>query len=163
MRRNENLRELSRDHHYSLLFGWKIRQGIRNHAGTTVMRQYVSWFADRSLFPHFEHEEREVLVFLPDGDAAKQQILEDHRAIREKVAEVVSSTRPEAVQLEELAGLATRLDEHIRLEERRLFPYLERTLTDEQLEQIGEAIRSGHTPFTDTFEHEFWEKNTADQ
>ncbi|HEY0895541.1 MAG TPA: hemerythrin domain-containing protein [Sphingobacteriaceae bacterium] len=163
MKRNENLKSLSRDHHYGLLLGWKIRQGIRLHAGPGIMRQYVAYFATNSLFPHFEQEEQEVLVFLPAEDPQKQKILADHDLIRSRVSEVLAAEGSEAQQLLELEDLASRLDAHIRLEEREFFPYLERTLSPEILAKAGEAIRSGHTDYVENFEHEFWERAAPDR
>ncbi len=163
MKRNEHLKSLSRDHHYGLLLGWKIRQGIRLHAGPGIMKQYVAYFAANSLFPHFEQEEQDVLVFLPSGDPQKQRILTDHQQIRTMVSEVLASEGPEAQQLRELADLADRLDAHIRLEEREFFPYLEQTLSPQILARAGEAIRTGHTDYVETFEHEFWERTTPDR
>ena len=49
------------------------------------------------------------------------------------------------------------LYEHVRYEERDLFPHLERKLSKEQLENIGEQIEKHHqTSLRDLYEDQFW-------
>ena len=153
MKRNVNLIELSRDHHFGLLLGWKIRQGIRNNADPKVIAQYVSYFSENSLLPHFQEEEQDVLAPLSPDDPHKQRVLTDHQKIRELVHRI--SSEPAEDLLMELANL---VDDHIRYEERELFPYLEQTLRTEELEAIGAALRITHTPFIDNFSNEFWQR-----
>lgn len=155
MKRNENLIELSRDHHHGLLLGWKIRRGIENETDRKLIGRYVWYFSQHSLFPHFEEEEQDVLRFLPKDDSYHQKVVEDHQQIRAMVRSITSSEEPDAEPLLELAKL---LDSHIRYEERQLFPYLEQTLSGDALEKIGAAIRSSHKPFVEAFENEFWQK-----
>lgn len=154
MKRNVNLIELSRDHHFGLLLGWKIRQGIKNNADPKVIAQYVSYFSENSLIPHFIEEEQDVLAPLAPGDPHKQRVLTDHQKIRELVQQISSGEFAE----DQLMELATLVDDHIRYEERELFPYLEQTLSEAELESIGTAIRLSHTPFIDNFSNEFWHK-----
>ena len=154
MKRNINLIELSRDHHFGLLLGWKIRQGLKHKADPQVIGQYVSYFSENSLLPHFQEEEQDVLAPLAPDDPHKQKVLTDHQKIRELVQRI--STGDPAEEL--LLDLATQVDDHIRYEERELFPYLEQTLNEEELKSIGSAIRLRHTPFIDNFSNEFWRK-----
>jgi len=48
------------------------------------------------------------------------------------------------------------VDEHVRYEERILFPHLEKKLTEEQLENIGNKI-AGES-LKDNYEDTFWIK-----
>lgn len=155
MKRNENLIELSRDHHYGLLLGWKIRRGIENRTDLEVIRQYVAYFSQNSLFPHFKEEEQGVLSFMPEGDSHRQKVLQDHENIRTTVRAIIAS---DVVDAQDLLDLASMVDAHIRYEERQLFPYLEQSLSSEALAEIGTAIQASHKPFVESFENEFWQK-----
>jgi hemerythrin-like domain-containing protein len=54
------------------------------------------------------------------------------------------------------------VDNHVRYEERELFPHLEEILTEQQLESIGKQISAQHDPnLKDDFADEFWVKKKA--
>ena len=57
IKRNENIVPLSQDHHLSLLFGWKIRQGVKADIDVNRIVDYVHYFEDVHLLPHFKEEE----------------------------------------------------------------------------------------------------------
>ena len=44
--------------------------------------------------------------------------------------------------LQKIAGM---VDDHIRYEERKLFPYLEKKLSDDQLEAVGKQLMDENT------------------
>ena len=156
MKRDKNLQELSRDHHHGLLLGWKIRQGIKNNAEPKVMAKYVAYFADEALLHHFSEEEEQVLNYLPDTDSMKQRTLQEHWVIIQLVNQLKEAP---SNSYQALLELADTLDQHIRFEERELFPYLEQTLNSNELEAVGAAIAETHQPFTDQFSDEFWKAN----
>lgn len=153
MKRNKNLQALSRDHHHGLLFGWKIRKGLTTLADPDLIIQYVEYFSKSALFPHFEEEEKQVLIYLADNDSFKQRTLEEHERIRKLTGRIIKAISASSSQLLEVARL---LDEHIRFEERELFPYLEKVLTTDQLNEMGSVIEASHTPFVEKFKNEFW-------
>lgn len=150
MKRNINLQELSRDHHHGLLLGWKIRKGLQTEVPESSIADYVRFFWDRALAPHFSEEEELILRFLSDNDEFKQRTLLEHQAVQDRVKNLNTK--------DDLLGLATLLDNHIRFEERELFPYLESLLTENQLEKIGESIATSHHPYTENYPNEFWKK-----
>jgi hypothetical protein len=51
------------------------------------------------------------------------------------------------------------VDEHVRYEERILFPHLELSLSDEQLTQIGTQISD--EPLLDTYQDAFWKNPSS--
>jgi len=57
-----------------------------------------------------------------------------------------------------LMRLANLIDDHIRYEERKLFPHLEKVLSGKQLEEIGKKLNAQPCPLTDDFEDQFWIK-----
>ena len=150
IKRNENIAKLSRDHHASLLFCFKIRQGIKKDVSTERMVRYVQYFEKQHFIPHFTEEEN--FLFAPLKDVKIQKAMDDHVHIL-RVAKEISFSGIENQQ-KELGELADLVDDHVRYEERVLFPYLEERLTDKQLEEIGEQI--SEEAIKDHYADEFW-------
>lgn len=50
LKRNENLKVLSREHHYGLLFSWKIREGLQKSIPTERMRPFVEYLSVKLYF-----------------------------------------------------------------------------------------------------------------
>jgi hemerythrin-like domain-containing protein len=155
LKRNENLLKLSRDHHAGLLFCWKIRQGVKYHIETNRMIDYVKYFWDHHFATHFKEEEE--FLFAPFNDKEVQKALDDHQKIKTFVEKVGVSGMEHEDDI--LLELADTIDDHIRYEERVLFPHLEERLSDQQLELIGEQIVD--EPLTDNYEDEFWKKSSS--
>ena len=151
MKRNKNLIELSRDHHHGLLLGWKIREGFKRNVAVNDVLQYITHFAAEALFPHFEEEENQVLVFLSEENELRKQVLKEHQEIREMI-EICGVSN----NADKLLQLASKLDAHIRFEERELFPYMEKVLSDQELDELGDRISAVHQPYTEMYPNEFW-------
>jgi iron-sulfur cluster repair protein YtfE (RIC family) len=152
IKRNENIAKLSRDHHASLMFCWKLRQGIKKDVELKRMQNYLSYFLVQHFTPHFREEED--ILFAPLKDEKVQKAIDDHVVILKKVADVVNSESQDLVA--DLISLADMVDAHVRYEERILFPHLENKLSEKQLEDIGQQI--SHDAIKDNYEDEFWVK-----
>lgn len=146
------MQALSRDHHHGLLLGWKIRQGLKLQANPNLISEYIRYFFKSALLPHFEEEESQILGYLEDDNKFKIRTLNDHRAIAGLINTLDNKEEDSAVFLK----IAELLDNHIRFEERELFPYLQEQLSPKQLEEVGKAIDATHKPFVDTFHSQFW-------
>lgn len=153
IRRNEHIAKLSRDHHASLMFCWKIRQGIKLNAESERMTKYVAYFLDHHFLPHFKEEEE--ILFVPVQDNKVQKAIDDHVVIRKMAGDIIADPVEKQKSLTMLADL---VDDHVRYEERILFPFLENELSEEQLENIGSQLAG--EPAKDTFEDEFWVKRS---
>ncbi len=151
MKRNEHIKPLSRDHHFGLLFCWKIRQGLKHKINSQRIGQYALHFWDQDLHRHFRAEE--AILFIERNDPYCQRAINEHREIEQLLKNI--RTTPAEANLLEL--LATKVDDHIRFEERELFPHLENRLTAEQLTIIGAALQELHScPGDDSYSDEFW-------
>ncbi len=153
IKRSESLKQLSRDHHHSLLFCWKIRQGLKTDVDPQRISKYVQYFWQQHLHPHFQVEE--TILFAPIRDQEVQRALDEHKIIRQTVQGLENHSANDLRKvLSELAGM---VDEHVRYEERHLFPHLERILNIEQLEFISTEIQK-HDPSSlqDEYEDQFW-------
>lgn len=151
MKRNEHIVTLSRDHHFGLLFCWKIRQGLKNRTETERLTRYVDYFWSNHLRDHFEQEE--TILFIPENDPNCLRAKEEHRSIEKLIGAIIAQNSG----TEMLEELADKINVHIRFEERELFPYLESVLTPGQLENIGNELQKAHQESqTDNYEDEFW-------
>ena len=126
------------------------RQGIKKDVSTERMVRYVQYFEKQHFIPHFTEEEE--ILFAPLNDAKVQKAIDDHVHILRLAKEISFSGKEN--QQKELGKLADLVDDHVRYEERVLFPHLEEKLTDEQLEEIGKQISV--EAIKDYYEDEFW-------
>ena len=152
VKRNEHIKKLSREHHFSLLFCWKIRQGLKRGVDVERIRKYVQYFWQHHLQPHFRQEEK--VLFAPIKDNQVQRAIRDHKYIQLLIQGLDDSENNDRTHL---AKIADMVDAHVRYEERVLFPHLERKLNKEQLETIGNLIQKHHpSPLQDQYEDQFW-------
>ncbi|MCC2590020.1 hemerythrin domain-containing protein [Chryseobacterium sp. MFBS3-17] len=154
IKRNENLVPISREHHATLLFCWKLKQGVKQHVETQRIQDYINWFWNNHLVPHFKAEEE--VLFTDPEDVMVQQALEEHRKILAKINRINSCNPENSSQLS--LELGELVEKHTRYEERTLFPYLEEKLSDDELNRIGGILHEEeHTAFED-YHDEFWVK-----
>lgn len=153
IKRSETIVKFSREHHFSLLFSWKIRQGLKKNIPASRLLQYVHYFENAYLRPHFLEEEE--VLFAPMQDEMVQRALKDHQWVYGQLQELYQV--PEEHAAEALTAFVDKLDEHVRYEERELFPHLEKTLSEQQLEEIGRKLNTADAdPLKDEYEDEFW-------
>jgi hypothetical protein len=93
-------------------------------------------FFEREGRRHFAIEEELVLPALPADDpewaAGVERVRDDHAAIRAAAGALGDAADARA--------LGERLNDHVRFEERTLFPLIERRLAGAELERLGAAI-----------------------
>ncbi|TXK32811.1 hypothetical protein FVR03_19545 [Pontibacter qinzhouensis] len=152
-KRDKNLVPISREHHFGLLFCWKLRQGLRNGTDLEVMRAYVRFFWDNILKAHCEEEEWLLKRLLPKNDIARVRLQEEHRLLQVLV-ELVAEGSPMNKDLFKV--LEQDLVDHIRWEERELFPYLQAVVHSDELELASKLLEHKQGPRIDNFKPEFW-------
>ena len=152
IKRSKELAPLSREHHDGLLFSWKIKQGLANGTSIEILCNYTRWFWANHIKPHFKDEEKVLVKFLPGDNALVQQMFKEHAQIRDLVISL--DIEPDTNSLQLLADL---VNNNIRFEERELFVYAERTLTQGQLDEIYKELP--HNLHCDIeWKDEFWLK-----
>ena len=153
IKRNEYIKKLSREHHLGLLFCWKIRRGLKTNVAAGRICEYVYYFWQQHLQPHFQEEEK--FLFAPIKDRQVQRAINEHKYIRQQVKDLAQYS--ENNLRKGLAKIADLVDDHVRYEERQLFPHLERTLSKEQLENIGKQMeKHQQLSLGDVYEDQFW-------
>lgn len=154
IKRSESIVKLSREHHFSLLFCWKIRQGIKKEIPALRIMEYVRYFWEANLKLHFKQEEDILFESLPQDKMISRAVAE-HTTLKEAIS--VLFTIPEDEIINELHRFADQLEKHVRFEERELFPYLEKTLSEEQHQEVSARLDAAHNdPLVDNYEDEFW-------
>ena len=149
IKRSKQLTPLSHDHHDGLLFAWKIRQGLKNGTEINLISKYAHWFWKNHLDEHFREEEQILAPHLPADNEMVKQMFDEHREIK-------SIFDGEDIANENLLlALAQTIDDHIRFEERQLFPFAEKAIAEKDLSLIQEQL-SKQVASTEKWEPEFW-------
>ena len=149
MKRNENLVPLSRDHHFGLLCSWKIQQGVKKEIPYDRIRKYINFFWEHHLEKHFETEDT-VLPEVKD-EALYTRMEKEHHEIKSLIRQINASEDPRL-----LLDFAEALHNHIRFEERVVFPDYEKKLSGNELEKIGDYLQKNHPKEQDDYPDEFW-------
>ncbi|MFI5159797.1 MAG: hemerythrin domain-containing protein [Sphingobacteriales bacterium] len=155
IKRSEHIIALSRDHHTGLLFCWKIREGLRKGIPLFKILKYMNFFWEQHLKEHFREEE--ALLFNRLDDELSRQGKTEHLMLEQWLHHLNHCENENATEFLSFADL---LREHIRFEERTLFPHLETTLAESVLVPVGKYLSEQHKePFVESYLDEFWAKN----
>lgn len=153
MKRHESIIPLSHDHHVGLLFCWKLRQGIRKAIELKRILPYVVYIWKDHLAPHFKEEET-ILFIGKEQDKLVMQALAEHTIIKKMILGTNDDSNADYY-----AQLADAVDNHIRFEERILFPHLENSLSENELITIGKQLGELHQETNkDNYSDDFWGK-----
>lgn len=138
MKRDEALRPLSREHLAALLVAKKLKEATDLEQAT---RDFLG-FWDEDGRRHFRIEEE---VLLPgwamhaDVDrGGVRRMLDEHLAIRREALRLDAGE----ATLEEARELGRLLHDHVRFEERQLFPKVEEALDADDLSRLSVAIEN---------------------
>jgi hemerythrin-like domain-containing protein len=151
LKRSVYMMALSREHHEGLLFSWKIKEGIKKGIPFWRLNKYADFFWSHHLQRHFKQQEE--LLFSLINNALTKRGLDEHKLLKEgfwRIQNNLLRTNEEYLVFAEL------LINHIRFEERELFPYLEKELPAVTLMKVGEILAGNHEPFEDDYSDEFW-------
>ena len=137
MKRAEQLQDLSREHHGSLVMAKRIAEIAESGDDAAISEaiETVKNYYESELEVHFQHEER--TIFAPIFKEYREhigiatQLLKEHGAMRMLMPKLHAASARE-----DLAEFATMLKNHTRMEERELFPIVEAHFSDEQLDAI---------------------------
>lgn len=150
MKRANQLQPLSRQHHLGLNIARHAKECPDDH--TAITKHWSSLTAYLSdMHEHFHIEDTLIAnALLPYKETQSEiaSVLEtlekQHKSLYEFMAKIKTSTaakdsKNSEVTVVEVKELGTLLYDHIRFEERELFPIVERYLTKEELDAIYAA------------------------
>lgn len=137
MKRIQELRLLSEDHHHGLVLARRACRAARGEKGLSVTKvwgEIEQKFRDE-LEPHFQIEEKHLAP--PLGSHVKLELLSrffrDHQLLRYFVYDRTARTQSA------LREFGETLERHIRFEERELFEIAQKCLSSDQLKAIESA------------------------
>lgn len=148
IKRHIALQPLSRQHHFGLLFSWKLRKGFSKDISVERLSKFADWFFEHEIKPHFRDEEKYLFPIMDEEDELIQRALKEHRRIRRLFKD---KKDPE----KSLHRLEEELDAHIRYEERILFNEIQKVATPEQLAKVEEIHEDLEK--TPDYDDPFWE------
>lgn len=141
MKRDPALVTLSHDHHQALFVAQRLSRAEPASAGEARTGLLDYWRQHGR--EHFRAEEEILLpAFAAHGDPSDPLVaraLCEHVAIRARVAAIAAD--PDAA-VPALRELGEALAAHVRLEERELFPLVERAMPPAALAELAEALRA---------------------
>jgi quercetin dioxygenase-like cupin family protein len=132
MKRHPGLVPLSHDHHHALVEARRLRWGADDPGSASAATAFLRFFAGETV-RHFREEEELLFPRVVEFDEARelvvQALLEHQRlhALAARLQDVVSAGTAADDVMRELGEL---LEAHVRLEERQLFPLIERLVGD---------------------------------
>jgi hemerythrin-like domain-containing protein len=86
---------------------------------------------------HFDDEES-TFSGLPLIPERREKLLSDHSRLRSSIAALLSVDAAQ-IDLQLMRQIGSMLDEHIRWEEHVLFPEIETTLSDDEIQKLEEV------------------------
>ncbi|TYA53832.1 hemerythrin domain-containing protein [Formosa maritima] len=146
-KRHKALQPLSREHHHGLLLSWKIRSGFNKNIDSERIKIYADWFFNTHLIPHFEMEENHIFPILDNDHELIKRALAEHRRLKRLFSKTEADPKT-------LSKIEEELEQHIRFEERVLFPEIQKVASEEQMDLI-EKIHHQDS-FVDKLDDEFW-------
>lgn len=135
LKRHESLIPFSRDHYVGLVQSQHLLKAAKED--DTSRRKAVADFIDVwaiEVEPHFSDEERLLPRFMCESDAVRFEA--DHARIRSLAKQAADQRRQIAPDAEWMRELGQTLHDHIRWEERQLFPTIEQNTAPQQLEVL---------------------------
>ena len=129
MKRHEALVQLSRDHHFGLLLCWQLKEGLKKDISVERMSKYIVLFYEQNLKPHFAEEEETIFLILGNAHPLIEEAISQHRELEKMISDGFET--PEQIQT-----FRDLLELHIRTEERQIFPEIENTATEEELQNL---------------------------
>jgi len=146
VKRTEQLKKLSWEHHDALKFARNIAKGLSLGIDPKEIAEYAVSIMDKFLLSHFALEENALISRLTEEQCQNdsvQQVLEEHR-IFASLNEQMQQQAGEDDLYALLGRCALLIKNHVKLEENHLFPYIERTLTPDDLLQVQSEIDEEH-------------------
>ena len=144
-KRHESLVPLTHDHHHALAAARRLERAAGTEASerTTQARAFIEFFENDTL-AHFREEEELVfplIIDAPDARSTLIQLLLEHVQLHSLVGKLRAELGAGEPASETMKRIAALLQDHIRLEEKVLFPSVEQ-LAPAALEHLDLAPRT---------------------
>ena len=147
MKRANQLQPLSRQHHLGLNIGRHAKECADNPEQIAEHWQALSSYMS-DMHHHFQIEDNLIIAALqphqstqPEVASVLDTLTTQHKLLHELTADIQASqeNKSDTVTVQQVRQLANLLYDHVRFEERELFPIVEKYLTEDELDVIYEA------------------------
>lgn len=155
MKRNENLKTLSWEHHDGLVVSFRLQQGLNKNTDAIEMAEYILFTWGTVLEHHFWQEEQTISSNLSKSETATElmnQFTNEHEQIRY----LVNQIKQDNTNTKYIKEFADVLNKHIRFEERQLFPLFEKEMGKARLAEIGKFLKKHHNDSCEVWQNQFW-------
>jgi quercetin dioxygenase-like cupin family protein/hemerythrin-like domain-containing protein len=135
---------LSHDHHHGLVQARRLLRGAaRDEPGRREAAAVFLGFFAHYMRTHFREEEERFFPLLVDADAPATELLArvllEHQHLHALVGKLEIEVAASEVSATTMRKLAETLEEHIRFEDRVLFPLIESVTPEDVLRRLHEA------------------------
>jgi hemerythrin-like domain-containing protein len=145
MKRSAALATLSRDHHQALVVAQQLRR-VTDATGAEAREAFLQYWTDHGRL-HFRLEEELLFpAYAGHGDPHEPVVLRalgEHAMIRHRAHVLSAAPSADAGALEQLGS---ELAAHVRLEEREVFPLIERVMPEGDLDALARALEDAQAP-----------------
>ncbi|WP_117149402.1 hemerythrin domain-containing protein [Paraliobacillus zengyii] len=148
MKRHEALHPLTHHHHHTLIMAQQLKKADESASIQEMTRQVIDFWKNDGE-DHFRDEEEVLLPLYAQYESVDQDCIRDmlieHVQIRSLVQQIRLNNKPRRELFPELGQL---LEKHVRLEERVIFPMIEKAVPENYLFQAnGQFHRDSHSGF----------------
>jgi hemerythrin-like domain-containing protein len=142
VKRSEQLKSLSHEHHHALFIAKRLRD-----EGSRALEAFAEFWRKEGEV-HFRIEEEVLLpgsgLDGPGSDPDVARMLDEHLDIRRRVRRVLEGEASE----DEFGDLGVALTSHVRFEERELFPRIEALLDQGELDDLASRLAEAESAET---------------
>ena len=140
-KRYKSLIPLTHDHHHALAQARRLKAATDADAATArrTADDFVNFYLGRAR-QHFREEEELFFAPLVDDETVGPliaQAVADHLRLHSKVRELRRQLSGIGVTDDMLRSIADLLEEHVRFEERELFPLIESSISESELAYLA--------------------------
>ena len=132
MKRHPALVPLSHDHHRALVEARRLRRAADAPESTAAAAAFLRFFADETV-RHFREEEEQLFPCVLEYEEARELLVRallEHQRLHALAARLERLVDDDGEVDETMGELGRLLESHVRLEERELFPLIERLVED---------------------------------
>ncbi|MBS1730914.1 MAG: hemerythrin domain-containing protein [Bacteroidetes bacterium] len=155
-KRHQAIVSFSKEHHFGLLLCWKIRNGLKNGVEIARIKNYVLYIFEEDIAKHIRDEETLLFSQMPDDDPLIKRAITEHQELHQIITAIKQSKEIKSL----LNHFASKLESHIRFEERVLLNYLQEKIAAEELEKISSRMPVNSKELDQLWKDCFWEKKS---
>ena len=143
MKRHSAIMPLSHDHHHALILAQAIKKnaaksGLGAKSIGEKVKATISTY-NTELMPHFSHEEVLLFPIALGKDEELDKMIEDIMEEHDKIRIAVEFLKAGNIE-DNLDAFGRLLEQHVRTEERKLFPKIEEVVGDKDLNILNGQI-----------------------